>query len=523
MTASHRRGFGCGLGHDWNAWRNLRHPLETNTAWNDYSMLKSFRSSTVLPVLAFYLYFAGSAPFLGQWDSYDYLKQIVSHQLSALGFGRPAYLGYNILLWESMRRLFHLEPVKVEIVVMAGTILLGVLGVLVFRQLTRQFLSASGARMAALAFAIAPVYVIYSGFVMTEVPMLVALISAALVLWKGSERFPTASDIFGGILFGMAVGIREQALTLGAGFLWILWSRPPREDSRFRSVLLFSVAAGAAVIAPVLSFYLLDPPGFIDRTRIWLHAIPMGHVQFWNNVQASLLYTFAICPAAWMVTAAAGICTLISKRPKDVSPPACPAIRNPVSGLFCCVLLPIMALWRDADVQIHPRYALIALPGALIFCTHLYERWFRERKGPVVWAVVHVLVLGAAIAVLSPFWREQAEKMENARALRDAVPGKALIIAGSYSPILDYYRGIGVRPQWQILWSGWEWNPAAADSSILQAWADHVPVYLSGDPVGWRYFESEYLHFFYFLKDRRREAVLPKFFRIYPQLNSGHP
>ena len=135
----------------------------------------------------------------------------------------------------------------------------------------------------------------------------------------------------------------------------------------------------------------------------------------------------------------------------------------------------------------------------------------------MLWAIAHVVVLGVAIVILSPFWREQAGKMENARAMRDAVPGKGLLIAGSYSPILDYYRGIGVRPQWQILWSGWDWNPETAENSIRQAWADHVPVYFSEDSLGWRYFESEYLHFFYFLKDCRREAVLPKFFRIYPK------
>jgi hypothetical protein len=474
-------------------------------------------SRIILPVIAFCLYLAGSAPFLGQWDSYDYLRQIVSHQQSALGFGRPAYLGYNILLWESIKRVFHLEPMRVEPVVLMGTILLGVLGVLLFRQLARQFLSDSAGRMAALAFAIAPMYAIYSGFVMTEVPMLVALIAAGLVLWKGSNRFPGLCDVWGGILFGIAVGIREQALSMGAAFLWILWSRPSREPSRFRSLLLFGCAAGAAVLVPVLSFYLLDPPGFVERTRIWLHAIPMGHVQFWNNVQASLLFTFAICPAAWLLMVGAGVYTLLRRKSTGVSPTAGKRAQNPVLGIFCSILLPIMALWRDADVQIHPRYALIALPGALILCAHVYDRWARPTKGPVVWAAVHVLVLGVAVALLSPFWHEQAGKMENARAMRDAVPGEALIIAGSYSPILEYYRGIGVRPQWHILWSGWNWNPEAADGSIRQAWADRMPVYLSEDPRGWRYFESEYLHFFYFLKNCKKEAVGQKFFRIYPR------
>jgi hypothetical protein len=37
------------------------------------------------------------------------------------------------------------------------------------------------------------------------------------------------------------------------------------------------------------------------------------------------------------------------------------------------------------------------------------------------------------------------------------------------------------------------------------------------DPLGWRYFESEYLHFFFLFRDCRKEFVIPKLFRIYPR------
>ena len=163
--------------------------------WNGYrsrqigsSMQKILRPHLILPVVAFYLYFTGCAPFLGQWDSFDYLKQIVSHQFSALGIGRPVFLGYNILLWESLRKIFHLHPLHLEFVAMAGTILLGVLGVLLFRRLAGRILPGPAANMAALALAVSPVYAIYSGFIMTEVPMLVALLAAALFLWKPGDQ-----------------------------------------------------------------------------------------------------------------------------------------------------------------------------------------------------------------------------------------------------------------------------------------------------------------------------------------------
>jgi hypothetical protein len=480
-------------------------------------MLKNLRYSIVLPVVALYLYASGSAPFLGQWDSYDYLKQIVSHQLSPLGFGRPVFLGYNILLWESARRIFHLGPLQVETVAMAGMVALGVFELLLFQALARQFLSPAASRMAGVALAISPIYAVYSGFIMTEIPMLVALTGSALILCKSAGRHAKFGAIAGGILFGMTFSIREQALTLAAAYLWIIWIKERPGRLRMRSVLLFCSSAIAAVLAPVLWLYFSSPAGFIERTRLWLHAIPMGRSQFWNNVQASLLYTLTVCPASWLILAAAGLYVL--RRKSTCSEDARPerAIAHPVVGIICSIVLPIVALWRDADVQLHPRYAMVALPGALIFCAAVYDRWIRSKKGQFVWAAVHVVVFSAAMLVLSPFRQIQTEKMGFATRIKDAVPGKAVFIAGSYSPMLDYYRGIGVRPEWQIVWSGWDWDQKKGENLIMDSWAAHVPVYLSRDPLGWRYMESEYLEFYFFLRDCRKEPAIPNLFRIYPK------
>lgn len=472
------------------------------------------RHSIILPLVALYLYACSSASFLGQWDSYDYLKQIVSHQLSALGVGRPIYLGYNIAIWETARTLFHLGPTDVEIVAMATTVVFGVIGVLLFRRLAREFLSAAAARAATLGLAVAPMYAVYSGFVMTEIPMMAALMAAALTFWKSGDRHPVAGAIAAGVLFGVAAGIREQALTAGAVFLWIAWSRPQPQGSRVRSALWFLAAGGAATIAPVLLIYLLDPPGFAERIRIWLHAIPMGRSQFWNNVDASLLYTLAVCPASWLALAAAGALRFFRRRRSGVSIGARSAIPHPRWGAVCSIVLPIVLLWRDADIQIHPRYAMIALPGALILCAHLYERWVRSRNAASAWAVSHVLAFGLSLVILLPVRQVQSDKMEFARRVKDAVPGEGLFIAGSYSPMFDYYRGIGVRPGWQILWSGWGWTPDGADAQIRRSWDERIPVYLSEDPLGWRFFEPDYLHYHYLLHGCKKERVIPGLVRV---------
>jgi len=192
------------------------------------------------------------------------------------------------------------------------------------------------------------------------------------------------------------------------------------------------------------------------------------------------------------------------------------SIPHLVWGLFCCIVLPVLILWRDADVQMHPRYVLLVLPASLVLGSVLYRRWAPSGKGPVVWAVIQVLVFGLALAAFSPFRQIQTEKMQFARAAKNAINGKGLIIAGNLSPVFDYYRGIGLRPEWQILWSGWNWDAKTVEAAIHNAWADHIPVYLSTHAPGWSYFENELLDLHFLLKDCKKEPIAPHLFLVHP-------
>jgi len=481
----------------------------------------------LLFVVACLIYYAGRAPFIGQWDSFDYLKQIVTHRLSDLGVGRPVFIGFNIVLWEFLRKIFRLVPLQVEGIAMAEIILLGAAGVLIFARLARQLLPPAPCRLAVLALLLSPMYALYSGFVMTEVPMIVALIAAAVILWPSASRHQILRDAAGGVMFGLAVGIREQAVTMGAAYLWILWSRRAGFSQRFRSIAGFLAAAAIVIVGPVVALYFYDPSAFVRRMQVWLQAIPTGQMHFWKNLQASLLYTLAICPAAWLATLGAWINGRLQKRKRvkearvrdsqhvnDSSVGS--RISAPAWGAVCCLILPIAALWRDADVQIHPRYAMIALPAALIFCASLYARWAPSARAAVTWVVVHLVVFGIAQVGIQPFRYIQVERREYARLVREAVPGEGLLIPGGYSPIMDYYRALGERPQWQILWSGWGWDSRTAETKIRNAWSRHIPVYLCEGPAGWLYFEDELLDLYFVFRHSKKDETAPGLFLIHP-------
>jgi len=81
---------------------------------------------------------------------------------------------------------------------------------------------------------------------------------------------------------------------------------------------------------------------------------------------------------------------------------------------------------------------------------------------------------------------------------------------------MDYYRALGERPQWQILWSGWGWEGRTAEARIRDAWSHHIPVYLCQGPAGWLYFEDELLDLYFIFRQSKQDQVAPGLFRIYP-------
>lgn len=451
------------------------------------------------------LYTLGRAPFLGQWDSFDYVKQIVTHRLSDLAFGRPVFIGVNVIVWEAARRLFRLEPLAVGQVALAVVIVSGVAGVLLFRRLARNVLSPHAARLAVAAFLLSPVYAVYAGSVMTEVPMLVLVLASAVLLWEGDEN-PRALRLIGaGLLFGASIGIREQALFLGPALAWILLVRIPAGAVRSRALLFFGVASFAATTAPILWLYLDDPVGFAVRTRVWLSAIPTGETHFWRNVQATAIYTFLLAPAAWAAVPAA-----FTRRSRpDRGTAEAIQIPHPVLAVISCLMIPVAILWRDADVQIHPRYLLPALPAVAILCAAVCARRLSTLRGTLAWCLLHVLFFSAAQIVMQPLRSMQREKRHYAQRVVESVKGEALLIAGAYSPVFDYYRAVGIRPGWRIVWSGWGWDSREVESRIENAKASRLPVYVCDGPWAWLYFEEQRLDLRFIPSLNASEAVFP--------------
>jgi hypothetical protein len=325
---------------------------------------------------------------------------------------------------------------------------------------------------------------------------------------------------------------------MGAACLWILWERRANLRSRIRAWLLFALSAGIFTLAPILLLYLYDPAAFFERTRVWLRAIPTGGIHLSKNIEAASLFTLAVCPGAWLALSGGGINYMCRRVRAWLNPGRAPAstariggpgvqygvqAAHPVWGLFCGFFLPMAVLWRDADVQMHPRYLMIVLPSAAMMTAWLYSRLLPSAKALAAWAALQVIIFGLCAMALSPIRQIQYEKRAFASMVRATVPDECLLIAGGFSPVLDYYRGLGERPNWKILWSGWGWEQKREDGLIRDAWTRHLPVYLCDAPYGWLMLEDERLDIHFILKDCCREIVGPGISRYYPRHSGTCP
>ncbi len=464
---------------------------------------RMFLANLSIFIAASALFSALSAPFAGQWDSFDYLKQIVTHRLSDLGFGRPTFILYNVVIWEIAKKCLALPPEAVVEVIQGATVLLGALGVLLMAHLAARLLSPRAGRMALLGALLSPLYAFYSGAVMTEVPMLVAVVTAAALGLPSRTQGPATRALLCGAFFGIAAGIREQALTLVAAFLWLILVTREDRRARIRSLGAFLIGAAVTLLAPILLVHASDPGAFVGRVREWTQAIPTAASHFAANLSASLLFAFLICPASWVALAVATVARVPHPPASHENVALGTALRRslwlPVSpaslvcGAVSSIALPIAILWRDADVQMHPRYLLVALPGALILCAGLYHRRRPSPGSAAAWALIHILIFAVAAAAMQPFRAAQYERKAYARVVCENIPGGGLLLAGSYSPVLDFYRATGIRPRWRILWSGWGWNRQAAEHEIRKTLELGEPVYLCDGPYAWLYFEDERL------------------------------
>src|SRR5260370_18826245 len=121
-------------------------------------------------------------PFIGDWDALEYTISALRGTPSSMALGRSLFIFYNHALYLAVHSIFSLSPQHAYLLFKYAVVAQGVLAVIACWILTRDLSGSKyAATIAALLVTFSPVFVLYSGQVMTDVPALL-LTTVALIV-----------------------------------------------------------------------------------------------------------------------------------------------------------------------------------------------------------------------------------------------------------------------------------------------------------------------------------------------------
>ena len=160
--------------------------------------------------------------FIGDWDALEYTLSALHGTPSSMALGRGLFIFFNHALYVFAHAVFHLQPRHAYLLFKYVVVAQGPLAVIASWVLTRDLSGSKyAATIAALLLTFSPVFVIYSGQVMTDVPALLLTTLALIVHLRGLQQRKVWLVILGAALLGAGVNLRE---TVGFYGPWLIFA-----------------------------------------------------------------------------------------------------------------------------------------------------------------------------------------------------------------------------------------------------------------------------------------------------------
>src|SRR6266850_8330339 len=159
-------------------------------------------------------------PFIGDWDGMEYTMYSLWGYPSSMALGRNLFIFGNHYLWVVAHALFHVQPENAYLIFKYAVVVQAPLAAVacwvLAKNLTRSFYTAT---VASLLLVFSPVFVLYGGQVMTDVPSVLLLVTALIIHLRGVERRNIWLILAGAGLLGLGVNLRE---TIGFYAPWLV-------------------------------------------------------------------------------------------------------------------------------------------------------------------------------------------------------------------------------------------------------------------------------------------------------------
>jgi hypothetical protein len=432
--------------------------------------------------LALVLYFVD--PFIGDWDGLDYTMLSLAGYPSSMALGRNLFIFSNHALFLVARTFFQTEPENAYLIFKYAVVAQAPLAVVACWILARDISgSLFTATTAALLIVFSPVFVLYGGQVMTDVPSVLVLATALIVHLRGVQKRKLWLVLLGAALMGLGVNLRE---TIGFYLPWLVLA-PFVLGWKFQRREVLYVVASCAVFA-LLSFgwfaywFITDTHyrGVWHGWRESMRQESSRHPVALDNLPQYFLLYFISAPLVFFTLLFAPV---LEWRKRGLSP---------MLFLWLVAFFANALLFLNYSTTVNWRYFLNGLPGlvplgAFWLLRIAKARLGDERRALAACAGVIVLLAFVFFMIARPFSYEFIERRAMSKEYvhrLEAVPPDAIMISGAQTIAVNYWASIG-SGNWKTIGTGGGW-PGDQLFPIVQNHLNHGSrVFIDADPRWW--------------------------------------
>ena len=435
-----------------------------------------------LIALALVLYFVD--PFVGDWDGMDYTILSLAGYPSSMALGRNLFIFSNHAMFLVGRALFDLEPQNAYLIFKYAVVAQSPLAVIACWILTRDLGgSLYTSTTAALLIVFSPVFVLYGGQVMTDVPSVLLLATALILHLRGVMQRKFWLVLAGAALLGLGVNLRE---TIAFFAPWLVLAPFALGWKLQRREVLY-VAASFAVFVVLafgwFAYWFITDPHYRWVWHGWRESMreeSSRHPVVLANLKPYFLLYFISAPLVFLTIPFAPVFEWRKRR------------LSPMLMLWLVAFFANLLLFFNYSTTVNWRYFLTGLPGivplgALWMLRTVQSRFGTERRAFLVCAGIIVLLAVILFIYMRPISYEFIERRAMSREYRhrlEAVPLDAIMISGAQTIAVNYWASIGAG-RWKSIGTGGGW-PGDKLFSIVQNHLEHGRrVFIDADPRWW--------------------------------------
>jgi hypothetical protein len=432
------------------------------------------------------LYFAD--PFIGDWDAIDYTMLSLTGHPSSMALGRSLFIFENHALYKLAHALFNVQSEHAYLLFKYVVVAQASLAVIACWVLARDFSrSVHTATLASLFLVCSPVFVLYGGQVMTDVPSVLLLCVALIIHYRGLQQERVWLVLLGAALLGLGVNLRE---TIGFYAPWLIVA-PFVCGWRFRRRQLLIVALSCLIFflcaAGWFAFWFITDEQYRSMWFGWRESMRQEaarHPVTLENLKPYFAYFFVSTPLLLLsLPFALWNATRNAFRERRLSPLLLLAVIG---------LLADLALFFNYSTSVNWRYFLTGLPAiAPLSANYLLQtltRWFRSSRLAFATCVATVLMIALVFTLLiQPARKRFAERRLITKEYRQQlakVPRDAVMISGGQTIAVNYWKAIGAG-DWKTIGTGGGWP----GNDLVPLIEDHLRekrrVFLDADPRLW--------------------------------------